>query len=621
MAPKAKPYDQFGPYILFKRLESDSLGDLWRAARIEGSNQLGPVVALRRLSGGDRPAMLQSATDARAIVPLLNGTTFVKSQTIDVEDSVPFIAWDYAGGRSLRHVVDRARGGGGTAPNPIPLDQAILMTERIALSLSTLSEMRYGSERLTHGAVIPQFIWVTDDGDIRVAGQQLGKGITASLKDSTVSAEIGRYFAPEYRGGPATKSSEIYSLGAILFLLVTGAEPPDPLSVTAFAAVIRAAKTMAGQPIPLEIRTILDKSLVLDPASRYASIGDMKQALDALSSKYPATSFNLAFYLSTLLKKEFETEALDREKESKVSVAAYTAIHVPGPTFASAIDQRTKSRTPLIAAAAIAAVAIAGVAAYMMMKPSPAGPASRTPAAVAPPPKLAPILSTPALASTVPPNAMPAAQTVATDPKAAKKAFEDAVNQKLQSEMLKLQSNFTRELQQKKSKNAPVVTEAPAPTPQAAEAGAPSAAALDERRLTTARPEPAPQPAAPAAAQPQPQPSAPQPVAAPAPVQQAVREGDVVDVSDLDTMPHPLRPPMVAYPPLALRQRAETSVIVTALVSENGDVLDVRVLRGDPRFGFNDAALRALRNVKFSPAIKDGKRVKTWFPQTINFKL
>ena len=32
-------------------------------------------------------------------------------------------------------------------------------------------------------------------------------------------------------------------------------------------------------------------------------------------------------------------------------------------------------------------------------------------------------------------------------------------------------------------------------------------------------------------------------------------------------------------------------------------------------------AMRAIRNMKFTPAIKDGKRVKTWFPQTVNFKL
>ena len=51
----------------------------------------------------------------------------------------------------------------------------------------------------------------------------------------------------------------------------------------------------------------------------------MKQAVSALAhgGKYSATTFNLAFYLSNLLKKEMESEALDRDRESKVNVAAY----------------------------------------------------------------------------------------------------------------------------------------------------------------------------------------------------------------------------------------------------------------------------------------------------------
>jgi len=40
-----------------------------------------------------------------------------------------------------------------------------------------------------------------------------------------------------------------------------------------------------------------------------------------------------------------------------------------------------------------------------------------------------------------------------------------------------------------------------------------------------------------------------------------------------------------------------------------------------PRLGFNDSAVRAMRTAKFRPAMKDGKRVKTWLPQPIDFKL
>jgi TonB family protein len=77
----------------------------------------------------------------------------------------------------------------------------------------------------------------------------------------------------------------------------------------------------------------------------------------------------------------------------------------------------------------------------------------------------------------------------------------------------------------------------------------------------------------------------------------------------------------VNYPPLAARQHAEASIILTVFVSESGDVLDVQVLRGDARFGFNEEAMHAMRGMKFRPGMKDGKRVKTRIPQPIDFKL
>src|ERR1700682_314063 len=122
MAAKNRPYEQFGSFILFKKLESDGLGDLWRAGRIE-KGQLGSILALRRLSGGNREGFAASAATARQLVPQLTGTSFAKHQEIDAVSGIPYIAQEYSGGRSLRHILDRARGGTGIPPNPLPIDQ------------------------------------------------------------------------------------------------------------------------------------------------------------------------------------------------------------------------------------------------------------------------------------------------------------------------------------------------------------------------------------------------------------------------------------------------------------------------------------------------------------------
>jgi TonB family protein len=218
----------------------------------------------------------------------------------------------------------------------------------------------------------------------------------------------------------------------------------------------------------------------------------------------------------------------------------------------------------------------------------------------------------------------------ATDAEAQKKAFEDAVKLKMQAEMMKLQDAFTAELKQKQSKNAPVVSTPAAPQATQAQ-NAPAddrssitAAQLDQQRRDTRAETVADAPRTVAPAPVQTQTTAPAPaVAAPAPVQQAVatvREGDVVDVGALDVLPRIVRPMKPIYPPLAARQKIAATIVLTVLVSETGEVLDVRVLRGEPRFGLNEAAMRAMRGTRFSSPMKEGKRVRTWFPQSIEFK-
>jgi periplasmic protein TonB len=655
MASRNKPYEAFGPYILFKKLETDSLGDLWRAGRID-NGQLGPTLAVRRLSGGNREALTASAHAASAIAPQLTGTSFVRDQVIGVADHVPFLAWDYQGGRSLRFIVDKARGGNGVQPNPLPIDQAIVIAEKVALSLATMADLRDGAgQRLWHGALLPQFVWISDDGEIRVAGQLLGSGLVASLGDQRVGGEIARYFAPESRGAVQPKNADVYSMGALLFLLVTGQEPPDAATASAFGAAVRAAKTMSGAPVPDDIRVILDKSFNLDPSMRYQSIGEMKQAVSALAhgGKYSATTFNLAFYLSSLLKKDMEAEAVDREKESKVNVAPYleapkqaaasapaAAAYTPSTVDFSAATEEKKSKLPLAIAAGVVLAALGLGGWYMLSKPQPASAtqqvatAQTIPAVKPPAPR---VISEPIVVAGSTDTAA-AAVPAATDSAAQQKAFEDAVKAKMQAEMMKLQTQFEADLKKSQPKVAPTPAAAPvqvASQPVQDDRPSLSAAQLDQQRVATTpqrqetpaqtaavTPAPAPQTqtAAPAPQQAQPQPQVANTQPAPAPAASAVREGDVIGVTELDQIPRPVRVVQPQYPPLARSQRLAATIILSAFINENGVVTDVRVLRGEPRFGMSEVAVRAVKATRFSPPMKDGKKVKTWLPQQFEFK-
>jgi|GEM_PF-497216 len=660
MAAKGKSYERFDSYLLLKKLESDPLSSLWRAASIEGGS-LGPILALRRFEGGNRAALVESALTARAIVPLLSGASFVKNQTIDVSaGGVPYLTHEYGGGRSLRQIIDKARGGGSTPANPIPIDQALVVAERVALSLETTANLKYQGTRLSHGAVIPQLVWINEDGETQVSGQQLGKGIVASLREPAVAGSLFRYFAPEViSSGEITKASEVYSVGAILYLVTTGAEPPDPSNHIPFEEAIKSARMMNGEPLPDDIRSIVARSLAIDPSGRYGNVVEVRQALSVLvhGGRYSATSFNLAFYLSNLFRKEIESESLERDRESKIDVAALLAT---GATSSVSTPEETreplsplsiptqKSRTGLIIALVAAAIIIAGAGVLYMRGRSSAPPSqaatqatgSSQPASTAP--SVAQQLAAQPVVVAAPTGAgstsasTGTAATASVDPAAQKKAFEDAVSKRLQSEMLKLQSDFNRQ----HPPAHPAVAEttasaAPAPAPARstapatrpaqtaslppAEDRAPSAAALDQQRRTDTQPprQEAPTASTMAATQSSAPVIAPPP---PPPPQQGTREGDVVEIASVDTIPRPIQPIRPTYPPMASHQKAQGNVILTAFISETGAVLDVKVLRGAP-FGFDEAAVRAVRAARFTPATKDGKRVRTWMPIPINFTM
>ena len=76
------------------------------------------------------------------------------------------------------------------------------------------------------------------------------------------------------------------------------------------------------------------------------------------------------------------------------------------------------------------------------------------------------------------------------------------------------------------------------------------------------------------------------------------------------------------YPPLARQKKIEGTVILQLLVNENGQVVDVKVLRkAGGSTGLTESAIAAVRKWVFQPAVKAGKRVKVQITYPIHFKL
>lgn len=76
------------------------------------------------------------------------------------------------------------------------------------------------------------------------------------------------------------------------------------------------------------------------------------------------------------------------------------------------------------------------------------------------------------------------------------------------------------------------------------------------------------------------------------------------------------------YPELARKARIEGIVILEAIIDENGNVVKARILRSPGKaFGFDDAALEAVKQWKFKPGLQNGVPVPVIYALTVQFKL
>jgi len=104
-----------------------------------------------------------------------------------------------------------------------------------------------------------------------------------------------------------------------------------------------------------------------------------------------------------------------------------------------------------------------------------------------------------------------------------------------------------------------------------------------------------------------------------------VREGDLVDIAQVDVQPQPLVKGKVTLPASVTATRIGLSgeVVLRVLVNEKGGVEEVRVQRRfePPKPVIDDACVEAVKQNRYRPAVKDGKKVKVWVTLTMQIKV
>jgi TonB family protein len=590
--------------------------------------------------------------------------------------SFPYAAYDYISGKNLATVFAQSA----RQFSAIPTDHALLIAERLALALAAASESRVQDERVLHGFVVPHLVMISNEGETRLLGFEVAPGLRELAAGGWQDEAIRPYLSPEVlAGSPLTRSDDVYSLGAILFELLTGERLPAVAVDNDGALIDGATLSNDGTPLPAPIAALLKKSL----AAREQRIADAVTWHKTLSKlmidgHFSPTTFNLAFFMHNLFRDEIERESQEIQAEKKlelppqrpaapapaVAVLTAAAAHAlregtgvreatwPG-TRAQAAKEPEPSKKPLwigIAAAAVLALAVGG---YFFLDRSGGGEPQN---ASAPAPAVSPTVQPAAMPGpAVPSGVAPAGPTGTAGAQAGPTPEEiqaqiqqmfEARSKEMESKLKTQYDDRIKDLQQQLADSRrgagagqePAKPERPAPQQQE-----PAPAPVETRATQQQRPEPvapSPQVTAPQPSAPAPQTAAPanaqaaedKPANVPAPANPApsqataAKQPPQVQVGDLVQPGAGVISPKLTsrldprYPPAAQRLNRAALVDIKVLVDERGRVLDTERLGAKAGFGFDEAALDAARRAVFQPATKDGIRVKMWTTLRVNFK-
>jgi beta-lactam-binding protein with PASTA domain/tRNA A-37 threonylcarbamoyl transferase component Bud32 len=197
------------------------------------------------------------------------------------DDGVHYIVMEYVEARTL---ADYLAGGGRIMP-----ERAVELAESVCEALAVAH-----AAGIVHRDIKPANIMVSRDGRVKVTDFGIARLTTSADTVAQTAAVLGTasYLSPEQaQGQPVDRRSDLYSLGAVMYEMVTGRPP-----FTGESAVAVASKHVLEQPDPPstlnpdvspELDAVIMKALAKNPANRYQSAEEMREDLERVRTGRP----------------------------------------------------------------------------------------------------------------------------------------------------------------------------------------------------------------------------------------------------------------------------------------------------------------------------------------------
>jgi serine/threonine-protein kinase len=259
-----------GRYRIIRRIGSGGMARVFLAEDMDLHREVA-IKVLQDRYNEDAQFVERFAREARAAAGL-NHPNIVAIYDRGQADGSYYIAMEYLDGETLKDVILRE--------GPLPERRAIDIT------LQLLAALRFAHRReVIHRDVKPHNAMVLRDGRVKVADFGIARAGDSEMTEAGSIVGTAQYLSPEQaRGQHVGPESDLYSVGVVLYEMLTGRVP-----FTGDSAVAIAMKHVQEAPvpprqlvpaIPPELEAVVLRAMAKDPSRRYHSADEMGMDLD-----------------------------------------------------------------------------------------------------------------------------------------------------------------------------------------------------------------------------------------------------------------------------------------------------------------------------------------------------
>jgi eukaryotic-like serine/threonine-protein kinase len=252
-------------YVIERKLGSGGMADVYLAE----DQELGRRVALKLLDdrhASDEQFVERFRREAQSAAGL-NHPSIVSIFDRGYAEGTYYIAMEYLDGRTLKELLVK----NGPTPVPIAIDYARQILGALAFA------HRNG---IVHRDIKPHNIVVGGDGRLKVTDFGIARSGASQMTEAGSIVGTAQYLSPEQaRGAPVDPRSDIYSLGVVLYEMLTGKVPfsgdtPVEIAMKHLSQVPEPPSEL-HDGIPHDLDAIVMRALAKDPEQRYATAEEM----------------------------------------------------------------------------------------------------------------------------------------------------------------------------------------------------------------------------------------------------------------------------------------------------------------------------------------------------------